>query len=100
MASKRLTPKDSNSRTDKLGPGAKLNIENSLFLPVVVSRIVFRAEVFQPQRPDRCYLCNVLARFRPVEVRRIRRQNDHRTGRIRLQFVRVEFVAQADIKYA
>ena len=34
----------------------------------VVSRIVFRAEVFQSKRPHRGYLRDVLAGFRPVEM--------------------------------
>jgi DNA-binding CsgD family transcriptional regulator len=55
----------------------------------VVSRIVFRAEVFQSKRPDRGYLRDVLAGFRPVEMGRVARQNDHGAGRIREREVMV-----------
>src|SRR6266404_5353114 len=52
-----------------------------LLLRVVVSRIVFRAEVFQSKRLDRGYLRDVLAGFRPVEMGRVARENDHGAGR-------------------
>src|SRR5271167_2406361 len=53
-----------------------------LLLRVAVSRIVFRTEVFQSKRPRRCYLRDVLAGFRPVEMGRVARENDHGAGRI------------------
>src|SRR5271156_6573710 len=47
-----------------------------LFLRVVISRIVFRAEVFQSKRPHRGYLGDVLAGFRPVEMGRVAGKDD------------------------
>ena len=67
---------------------------------MVVSRIVFRAEVFQSKRPHRGYLRDVLAGFRPVEMGRVARENDHGAGRIGFQFTGVEFITQSDIKDA
>src|SRR5208282_872990 len=46
------------------------------------------------------YLRDVLARFGPVEMRRVARENDHRAGRIGFQLTRVEVIAQSDIKDA
>src|SRR3984957_20048293 len=56
-----------------------------LLLRVVISRIVFRAEVFQSKRPHRGYLRYVLAGFRPVEMVRVPGENDHGAGRISFQ---------------
>ena len=67
---------------------------------MVVSRIVFRAEVLQSKRPHRRYLRDVLARFRPVEMGRIARENNHGPGWIGLQLTRVEFITESDIKNA
>src|SRR6202042_2900797 len=66
----------------------------------VVSRVVFRVEVFESQRAYRGDLRDVLARLRPVEMVRVARENDHGAGRIGLQLTRVEFVTQSDIKDA
>ena len=52
-------------------------------LRVVVSRIVFGVEVFEYKRPQRGYLRDVLAGFRPVEMGRVARENDHRAERLR-----------------
>src|ERR1700691_3452221 len=71
-----------------------------LLLRVAVSRIVSRADVFQSKRPDRGYLRDVLAGFRPVEMGRVARENDHGAGRIGFQLTRVEFITQSDIKDA
>ena len=65
-----------------------------------VSRIVFRAEVFQSKRPHRGYLRDVLAGFRPMEMGRVARENDYGAGRIGFQLTRVEFITQSDIKDA
>lgn len=70
------------------------------FLRVVVSRIVFRADVFKAKRPNRRHLRDVLTGFRPVEMRRIAGQNNDATGRIRLQLIGVELIAQADVENA
>src|SRR5258708_27214328 len=67
-------------------------------LTVVVSRIVFRAEVLQSRRPHRGYLCDVLAGFRPVEMGRVSRENDYGARRIGFQLARVELIAQPDIE--
>jgi hypothetical protein len=69
-----------------------------LLLQIAVSRIVFRAEVFQLERPHRGYLRNLFAGFRPVEMGRVARENDHGAGRIGFQLARVEFITQSDIK--
>src|SRR5580698_2954122 len=69
-------------------------------LRLAVSRIVFRAEIFQSKRPYRSYLRDVLAGFRPVEMVRVARENDHGAGRIGFQLTRVEFITKSDIKDA
>src|SRR5271170_5332812 len=71
-----------------------------LFLRVVVSRIVFRVEIFHSKRTHRGYLRNVFAGFRPVEMVRVAGKNDHGAGRISFQLTRVEFITQSDIKNA
>ena len=86
-------------------PNSKL--QNSLFwlyeklfrllLWVAIPRIVFRAKVFQSERPDRCYLRDVLAGFRPVEMVRVAGENDHGAGRIGFELTRVEFITQSDM---
>jgi len=65
---------------------------------VVVSRIRFRADVFKAKRPNRRHLRDVLTGFRPVEMGRIAGQNDDAAGRIRLQLIGVELIAQADVE--
>ena len=65
-----------------------------------VSRIVFRAEVFQSKRPHRGYLRDVLAVFRPAEMRCVARENDHSAGWIGLQLTRVEFITHSAVKDA
>ena len=67
---------------------------------MVVSRIVFCAEVFKAKRPDRRYLRDVFTGFRPVEMGRIAGQNNDAAGRIRLEFIRVELITQADVENA
>src|ERR1700683_5637338 len=79
------------------GPNKKLF---RLLLQVAVSRIVFRAEIFQSKRPHRGYLRDVLAGFRPMEMGRVAWENDHGAGRIGFQLTRVEFITQSDIKDA
>src|ERR1700689_246063 len=66
----------------------------------LVSRIVFRVEVFQSKRPQRGYLRDVLAGFRPVEMVRVAGENDYGAGRIGFELTRVEFITQSDIKDA
>src|SRR5271156_3040590 len=66
----------------------------------LVSRIVFRVEVFQPKRSQRGYLRDVLAGFRPVEMGRVAGENDHGAGRIGFELARVEFITHSDIKDA
>ena len=46
------------------------------------------------------YLDDVLTGLCPVEVGRIAGQNDNGPGRIRLHFIAVELIAQADIENA
>jgi hypothetical protein len=53
-------------------------------ITAVVSRIVFRADVFKSKRPNRRHLRDVLTGFRPVEMGRVTGQNDDGTGRIGL----------------
>jgi hypothetical protein len=55
-------------------------------------------DVVEADRPERGDLGDVLARLRPVEVRRLPRQHDDGAGRVRLQLVRVEVVALADVE--
>src|ERR1700739_1711500 len=97
-----------NITTDIRNVSAKLGFERVLslrkavqfLLRLVVSRIVFRVQVFQSKRPQRGYLRDVLAGFRPVEMVRVAGENDHRAGRIGFQLTRVEFITQSDIKDA
>ena len=69
-------------------------------LSLVVSRIVFRADVFKAKRPVRGHLGNVFTGFCPVEMGRIARQKKDATGRIRQQLIRVELIAQAYVENA
>ena len=64
----------------------------------VFTRIVAGIQVLEAQRTDSGYLGDVLTGFCPVEVIRIAGQNDDATGRIRLHFIAVELIAQADIR--
>jgi hypothetical protein len=68
-----------------------VSIDDS-FRYVVVSRIVFRAEIFQSKRPHGGYLRDVLAGFRPVKMVRVAREYDYGAGRVGLQLTRVEFI--------
>src|ERR1700733_14358545 len=63
-----------------------------------VPGIVARVDVVEADRPERRDLGDVLAGLRPVEVRRLARQHDDGAGRIRLQLVRVEVLAQPDVE--
>ncbi len=67
---------------------------------MLVSRIVFRVEVFQSERAYRGDLRDVLAGFRPVEMVRVAGENDYGAGRIGFELTRVEFITQSDIKDA
>src|SRR5579864_7895426 len=67
---------------------------------VWVSRIVFRIHIIKAKRPNRRYLRDVLSRPSPVEVRRVAGENYHRTGRIRLQFLGIELIAQPNVEDA
>ena len=69
-------------------------------LGVLVSRIVFRADVFKTKGPNGRYLYDVLTGFRPVKMGSVAGQNDDATGRIRLEFIRVKLIAQADVENA
>jgi hypothetical protein len=55
-------------------------------------------DVVEADRTERGDLGDVLARLRPVEVRRLARQHDDGAGRVGLQLIRVEVLAQADIE--
>src|SRR5579864_3124677 len=65
---------------------------------VWVSRIVFRIHIIKAKRPNRRYLRDVLSRPGPVEVRRVAGENYHGTGRIRLQFLGIELIAQPNVE--
>ena len=62
--------------------------------------IVAGIQVFEAQRTNGRYLGDVLTGLCPVEVGRIAGQNDNGPGRIRLHFIAVELIAQADIENA
>jgi GAF domain-containing protein len=65
---------------------------DELPLRAVVSRIVFRAQVFQSKRPHRSHLRDVLAGLRPVKMGRVAWENDHGAWRIGFQLTLVEFI--------
>jgi hypothetical protein len=69
-------------------------------LRIMVSWIVFRAEVFKSKRSERRHLRHILTGFRPVEMGRIARQGDDASGRICLQLFRIELVSQTDVENA
>src|SRR4051794_33313351 len=62
--------------------------------------IVCWSDIFQAKRTNRRHLGDVLTGFRPVEMRRIARQNDNATGWIRLEFIGVELITLADVENA
>src|SRR5262245_54128960 len=65
---------------------------------IVLTRVVVRVQVFEAQRTDGRHLGDVLTGFCPMEVRRIARQNNDATGRISLDLITVELIAQADVE--
>ncbi|MGC1893699.1 MAG: hypothetical protein WA763_08410, partial [Pseudolabrys sp.] len=60
-----------------------------------MTRIVGGIQVFETQGTNGRYLGDVLTGLCPVEVRRIARQNDDTTGRIRLHPIAVELIVIA-----
>ena len=60
----------------------------------------FALRYSSPSGPIAVTLRDVLARFRPVEMGRVARENDHGAGWIGLQLTRVEFITQSDTKDA
>ena len=62
-------------------------------LAISLAGIVAGIQVFEAKRTNGRYLGDVLTGLCPVEVRRIARQNDDTTGRIRLHFIAVELIA-------
>jgi hypothetical protein len=81
-------------------PCAACENHSEAWLGVFVSRIVFRPNVFKAKRPNRAHLGNVFTGFCPVEMGRVARQKQDATGRIRLQLIRVELIAQAYVENA
>src|ERR1700730_12077991 len=69
-------------------------------LPAVASRIVLRSDVFNAKRPNRGHLRDVFTGFRPVEVGRVSRQNEDAAGRIGLQLMGIEPIAEADVEHS
>jgi hypothetical protein len=67
-------------------------------LAILLTRIVVRIQVFEAQRTDGRHLGDVLTGFCPMEVRRIAGQNNDATGRIRLDLIAVELIAEADVE--
>src|SRR6266853_4612864 len=61
----------------------------------VVSWVVRRIDVFNAEGTNRVHLCDVFTGFRPVEMRRVPRQHDDAAGRIGLQLVGIEPIAEA-----
>ena len=58
----------------------------------------FQAKVLQSKGPHGGYLRDVLTGFRPVEMGRVARENDHGAGRIGFQLTRVEFITPVRYK--
>src|SRR6478736_9761549 len=69
-------------------------------LAISPAGIVPGIQVFEAQRTNGRYLGDVLTGLCPVEVGRIAGQNDNAPGWIRLHFIAVEMIAQADIENA
>ena len=70
-----------------------------LILRVAFTRIVLRTEIFQAKWPHRGNLCDVLAGFRPVEMRRVAGENEHSARGIRFQLTLVELIAESAAIY-
>src|ERR1700722_19961188 len=68
-------------------------------LPRAVPGVISWIDVLEPKGTDCRYLGDVLAGFCPVEVWGSAGQHDDCAGRVRLQLVTVEVVAQADVKH-
>ena len=64
-----------------------------------VSWIILSVFVFEAQWTDGGYLRDILARLCPVEVPRVAGQNDNTAGGIRLHFVAVELIAEANVEH-
>src|SRR5262245_57894772 len=72
-----------------------------LHLPAIaVTWIVLQFHVIDPHGTDGIHLPDLLTRLRPMKVRRIAGQHDYGTWWIRLQFVGVELIAEADVEDA
>src|ERR1700731_1302106 len=69
-------------------------------LSTLLAGIVIWIEIFEAKRPNRRYLRDVLARLGPMEVPGIAGQNDDAAGRVGLDLVAVELLAETDIENA
>jgi len=67
---------------------------------VLLTRIVAGIQVFKAQRTDGRYLGDVLGGLGPMKVVRIARQDDNAAGRISLELVGIELIADANVKDA
>jgi hypothetical protein len=65
----------------------------------LIPGVVFRVHVFKAQRSNRGHLRDVFARLSPMEVPGIAGEYDNTAGRIRLDFVAVELIAEADVEH-
>ena len=64
------------------------------------TRIVVGIHILKTERPDRRYLCDVLAGFCPVEMRSIAGQHNHASRWKGLDLVALELIAEADVEHA
>jgi hypothetical protein len=98
FAKRRLAGLSSHSaKTISPGIGLHPGLDDRL-LAILLTRIVVKIQVFEAQRTDGRHLGDILAGFCPMEVRRIAGQNNDATGRIRLDLITVELIAQADVE--
>jgi hypothetical protein len=65
-----------------------------------VTRIVAEIHVFDAQRTNGRYLSDILTRLCPMEMGSIAGQDDNATGRISLNLIITELIAEADVENA
>jgi hypothetical protein len=67
---------------------------------MVPTRIILGIQILETERPNRRYLGDVLARFRPVEMGCVAGEYDDASWWKGLDFVGVELITEADVEHA
>src|SRR5437764_1124961 len=63
-------------------------------------RIIAGMQIFESERTGRAYLRDVLTGFRPMEVRRVSRENDDAPRGIGFHLIAIELIAEANVEDA